>query len=44
MTLKEQLPVFMVPGHLHQLESLPVTGRGKIDRKALRETLTKKRS
>ena len=42
--LKEQLPVFMVPGYLHQLESLPVTGRGKIDRKALRETLGKKRS
>ena len=37
--LKEQLPVFMVPGRLHQLESMPVTGRGKIDRKALRENL-----
>ena len=35
--LKEQLPVFMVPGRLHRLEALPVTGRGKIDRKALRE-------
>ena len=37
--LKEQLPVFMVPGRLHQLEKMPVTGRGKIDRKALRENL-----
>ena len=37
--LKEQLPVFMVPGRLHQLERMPVTGRGKIDRKALRENL-----
>jgi non-ribosomal peptide synthetase component E (peptide arylation enzyme) len=35
--LKEQLPVFMVPGRLHRLEALPVTGRGKIDRKELRE-------
>ena len=41
--LKGELPVFMIPGYLHKLDSLPVTGRGKIDRKALRETLGRKR-
>lgn len=40
--LKEQLPVFMVPGHLHLLDVMPVTGRGKIDRRALMESLDKK--
>lgn len=40
--LKEHLPVFMIPGRLHYLEVLPVTGRGKIDRKALRESLERK--
>ena len=40
--LKEQLPVFMVPGHLHLLDVMPVTGRGKIDRRALLESLEKK--
>ena len=42
-TLKEKLPVFMIPGHLHQVESMPVTGRGKIDRKALMQSLSKRR-
>lgn len=37
--LKQKLPLFMIPGYLHQLEALPVTGRGKINRKALRETI-----
>ncbi len=37
--LKRLLPVFMVPGRLHQMETLPVTGRGKIDRARLRENL-----
>ena len=40
--LKETLPVFMVPGYLHQVESMPVTGRGKIDRKTLMESLSKR--
>ena len=40
--LKETLPVFMVPGYLHQVESMPVTGRGKIDRKTLLESLSKR--
>ena len=39
--LKEKLPVYMIPGHLRQLETIPVTGRGKIDRKSLRETYIK---
>ena len=39
--LKEKLPVYMIPGHLRQLEAIPVTGRGKIDRKSLRETYIK---
>ncbi len=39
--MKQQLPVFMIPGILHQLEALPVTGRGKIDRKVLKEKLSK---
>ena len=40
--LKDRLPVFMIPGYLHQVQSMPVTGRGKIDRKALMEGLHKK--
>ena len=40
--LKEQLPVFMVPGRLHRVDALPVTGRGKIDRRALRDSLDRK--
>lgn len=34
-SLKERLPVFMIPGALRRQESLPVTANGKIDRKAL---------
>ena len=40
--LKDRLPVFMIPGYLHQVQAMPVTGRGKIDRKALMESLHKK--
>ena len=39
--LKDRLPVYMIPGNLHQIESMPVTGRGKIDRKALRASYIK---
>ena len=31
--MKETLPVFMVPGFLRRLESMPMTKNGKIDRK-----------
>ena len=39
LALKQQLPVFMIPGILHPMDALPVTGRGKIDRKALKELI-----
>lgn len=37
MTLKETLPIFMVPGILMQVEDFPLTKNGKIDRKQLLE-------
>ena len=36
--MKRDLPMFMVPGILRQVESMPLTKNGKIDRKALAET------
>lgn len=39
--LKEELPVFMIPNILKQIDELPITKNGKIDRKALRNTLIK---
>ncbi|MDE6155039.1 MAG: AMP-binding protein, partial [Eubacterium sp.] len=36
--MKETLPVFMVPGALRQVEEMPLTKNGKIDRKLLLET------
>ena len=33
--LKAQLPDYMVPSHLVELQSMPLTANGKIDRKAL---------
>ena len=35
--MKRDLPVFMVPGILRQVETMPLTKNGKIDRKALAE-------
>ena len=33
--LKEKLPQYMVPNKVHQLESMPLTKNGKIDRAKL---------
>ena len=33
--LKENLPVFMVPNKITQIEKFPITKNGKIDRKEL---------
>lgn len=35
--MKEKLPAFMVPGILRQVEAMPLTKNGKIDRKKLAE-------
>lgn len=39
-SLRKMLPVYMVPGVLHKLDSMPVTSRGKIDRGLLRKSLS----
>lgn len=36
-TLAETLPVFMIPGVYVQLDKMPMTANGKMDRKALKE-------
>jgi len=35
--LRRDLPAFMVPGFLRQVEAMPLNKNGKIDRKALSE-------
>ena len=40
--LKDKLPEFMIPGALRKVEDMPLTKNGKIDRKALRESVIKK--
>ncbi|MBD3919136.1 amino acid adenylation domain-containing protein [Paenibacillus sp. PR3] len=42
--LLQQLPDFMVPAYLVQMESMPLTSNGKIDRKALPEPLLSARA
>ena len=39
-SLRKMLPVYMVPGVLHKLDSMPVTSRGKIDRGLMRKSLS----
>ena len=39
--LKENLPVFMVPNKITQIEKFPITKNGKIDRKELAMSLKK---
>lgn len=36
--MKDTLPIFMIPGALRQVEEMPLTKNGKIDRKKLLET------
>ena len=40
--LKETLPVYMIPGILKQVDSMPLTKNGKIDRKELMAMVVKK--
>ncbi|MBQ4030794.1 MAG: AMP-binding protein, partial [Bacilli bacterium] len=41
-SLKETLPVYMIPGILKQVEEMPLTKNGKIDRKELMSLVVKK--
>jgi D-alanine--poly(phosphoribitol) ligase subunit 1 len=37
--LKKRLPAYMVPARIHELEVMPMSGNGKIDRMALARML-----
>ena len=41
-TLKEKLPRYMIPNRILQLESMPLTANGKIDRVTLKKTYQNK--
>lgn len=38
--IKKRLPSYMVPSKVHHIESIPLNGSGKVDRKELAEMLT----
>ncbi len=40
--LKEKLPRYMLPNQIHQLDVMPLTANGKLDRVTLKETYVKK--
>ncbi len=40
--LKEKLPRYMMPNQIHQIEQMPLTANGKIDRVTLKNTYVKK--
>ncbi len=42
--MRDALPIFMVPGALVQIEQMPMTKNGKIDRKQLLESVVKKKN
>ena len=37
-------PIFMIPGFLRKIESMPLTKNGKIDRKKLEEMVGEKKN
>ena len=41
LKLKENLPIYMIPTYLIQVEEFPMTKNGKIDRKKLMEEIKK---
>lgn len=40
--LKEKLPRYMIPNQIHQLDTMPLTANGKLDRVTLKTTYVKK--
>lgn len=44
MIMKKSLPIFMIPGFLRKIESMPLTKNGKIDRKKLEEMVGEKKN
>lgn len=42
--MKEKLPAFMIPGMIRKVDSMPLTKNGKIDRKALEESVGAKKN
>ncbi len=42
-SMQKKLPAFMIPGMIRQVDSMPLTKNGKIDRKALAEIAVRRR-